>query len=136
MGGEKVKINDLQYLLKKLGEKAVPKTNREYLLAVSKYPGKEFKSAVGVSWSCNPKRDIRRWTPDPDPVKAAAGQGTRQEITGQVGNVIFAEGAPIILDWSKNSVDAVLLSRQAAIEAAGSFGALFTAAGMIARVGS
>lgn len=81
-GGETVKINDFQYLLKKLGEKAVPKTNREYLLALTKYGGRELRTAVNVSWSCNPKRDVRMWIPtDPqDPTK-----GERREVAGQKG---------------------------------------------------
>lgn len=80
-GGETVKINDFQYLLKKLGHKDVPRTNREYLLALQKYGGRRFRSAVSVSWSCNPNRDIRVWVPDPaDPSK-----GERKEIVGQKG---------------------------------------------------
>lgn len=82
-GGEKVKINDLQYLLKKLGEKVLPKTNREYLLALQKYGGRRFRSAVSVSWSCNPNRDIRMWIPDPaDPTGQ---KGERKEVAGQKG---------------------------------------------------
>lgn len=79
--GEKVWINDLLYLLKKLGHKVKPNNNREYLLAVSSYPGKQFRSAVNVSWSCNPKRNIRRWIPDP----TNPAEGNRQEIEGQMG---------------------------------------------------
>jgi hypothetical protein len=84
-GGETIKINDFQYLLKKLGEKTVPKTNREYLLALQKYAGRRFRSAINVSWSCNPNRDVRMWQPDPDPAKAGAGAGTRVEVAGQKG---------------------------------------------------
>lgn len=84
-GGEKVTINDFLYLLKKLGHKEVPKSNRDYLLALQKYAGRRFRSAVGVSWSCNPKRDVRMWVPNADPVKAQAGEGERKEIPGQKG---------------------------------------------------
>lgn len=85
MGGEQVKINDFLYLLKKLGEKSVPKTNKEYLLALSRHAGKVIRTAVSVSWNCNSKRNIYRWVPDPDPAKAAAGAGQAVEVPGQLG---------------------------------------------------
>lgn len=85
LGGETVKVIDFLYLLKKLGHKEVPKTNREYLLALQKSAGRRFRSAINVNWRCNPNRDVYMWVPNADPVKAQAGEGERREIPGQKG---------------------------------------------------
>jgi hypothetical protein len=44
-------------------------------------------------------------------------------------DVVFKENAQIVTDWSKNSATAMGLSRQEALEAAATFGNLFTAMG-------
>lgn len=45
-------------------------------------------------------------------------------------NVVFAESAQVILDWSKDSAKAMGISRQEALESAGTFGNLFRAMGI------
>jgi len=54
-----VVASDLDYLLRATGEKAKPKSNREYMAAVQKQAGKEFSADLRYSWRCSKDRDIR-----------------------------------------------------------------------------
>lgn len=54
--------SDLDYVLKALGEKQLPTSNRGYAEALQKYPGGEFDADNTYSWSCNANRD--RYGPD------------------------------------------------------------------------
>ena len=83
-GGVTVKVNDLLFLLKKVGYTGpVPKTNREYVEALSKQGGKTVKCETGMSWNCNEHRDVYmlQWKDANDEAKGT----TRVEVKGQKG---------------------------------------------------
>lgn len=57
-GGEVV-ASDADYLLRALGEKVKPKSNREYIQIFSRQGGKTFGADLRYSWKCSKDRDIR-----------------------------------------------------------------------------
>lgn len=62
-----IEVSDLDYLLKALGEKVRPQTNKQYIETIKKYAGKEFGADVSFSWRCSKDRNIRVADPqDPD----------------------------------------------------------------------
>src|SRR5215471_8764161 len=54
-----VVASDLDYLLRALGDKTKPRTNREYMQKVSTHGGKQFGADLRYSWRCSKDRDIR-----------------------------------------------------------------------------
>lgn len=55
-----VEASDMDYLLRDgLGEKAKPKTNKQYADTLMKHAGETFKADIERSWFCNPNRNIR-----------------------------------------------------------------------------
>ena len=54
-----VTASDMDYLLRALGEKTKPRSNREYMQVVSRNGGKEFGADLRYSWRCSTDRDIR-----------------------------------------------------------------------------
>src|SRR5262245_47408355 len=78
--------SDLDYLLRALGEKAKPKSNREYMQMVSKHGGKEFGADLRYSWRCSKDRDIR----------AKDAQGQVQVVEGKkgCGEAYYQEDVP------------------------------------------
>jgi len=62
--GRSVVASDMDYLLRALGEKGKPTSNRGYIQTLQKYAGKEFGGEIRYSWRCNKERDIRIKTPD------------------------------------------------------------------------
>lgn len=73
-GGEVV-ASDMDYLLRALGEKQKPKSNREYMQIVQRHGGKQFGGDIRYSWRCSKDRDIRARDP----------QGSVQVIEGKKG---------------------------------------------------
>ena len=57
--GKAVIASDLDYLLRALGEKAKPRSNKEYMQAIQRHGGREFSAAIRYSWKCSKDRDIR-----------------------------------------------------------------------------
>lgn len=57
-GKNKILASDMDYVLKALGFKGRPKTNIEYINALSSFAGKEFNAQVEYQWYCNPKKHI------------------------------------------------------------------------------
>lgn len=57
-GKDKIEVSDMDYLLKALGHKTRPKTNKEYAEALLQYAGKEFASKVEVSYRCRDDKNI------------------------------------------------------------------------------
>ena len=74
-GKEGVEASDLDYLLKVLGERIRPATNKAYGDALITYAGKEFGADITYSWSCNPEREI--YAPD--------AEGKLQKVDGVKG---------------------------------------------------
>jgi hypothetical protein len=70
-----VEASDLDYLLKALGEKTTPTSNRAYMETLAKYSGREFGGDVSYNWTCSPTRNVR--------AKDASGQSV--EIEGKRG---------------------------------------------------
>ena len=54
-----VTASDFDYLLRALGEKNKPKSNREYMQVLGRNGGKEFGADLRYSWRCSKDRDIR-----------------------------------------------------------------------------
>ena len=54
-----VTASDMDYLLRALGEKTKPRSNREYMQVVTRNGGKEFGADLRYSWRCSTDRDIR-----------------------------------------------------------------------------
>lgn len=54
-----VTASDMDYLLRALGEKQKPRSNREYIQVVQRHGGKEFGGDIRYSWRCSTDRDIR-----------------------------------------------------------------------------
>lgn len=73
-GGE-VTASDLDYLLRALGDKTKPKSNRGYMQAVMAHANKEFGGDLRYSWRCSKDRDIRARDP----------QGQIQVVEGKKG---------------------------------------------------
>lgn len=74
-GKSGVVASDLDYLLRALGVKEKPKSNRDYIQTLAQQGGKQFGAEVRFSWKCDTKRNIR--------VKDAA--GAIQEVEGKLG---------------------------------------------------
>ena len=70
-----VTASDMDYLLRALGEKTKPKSNREYMQVVQKHAGKQFGADLRYSWRCSTDRDIR----------ARDAQGQVQVVDGKKG---------------------------------------------------
>jgi hypothetical protein len=70
-----VTASDLDYLLRGLGDKVKPKTNREYMQKVTAHAGQQFSADLRYSWRCSKDRDIR----------AKDAQGQVQVIEGKKG---------------------------------------------------
>lgn len=73
--GSGVIASDADYLLRALGHKTKPPSNRGYIEALRSTGGKEFGADIRYSWRCDTKRDIR--------VRDA--QGAVQVVEGQKG---------------------------------------------------
>jgi len=84
-GGE-VTASDMDYLLRALGEKTKPKSNREYIQVVQRHAGKQFGGDLRYSWRCSKDRDIR----------ARDGAGAVQVIEGKkgCGEAYYQEDVP------------------------------------------
>lgn len=54
-----VTASDLDYLLRALGEKQKPKSNREYMQTLQRHGGQEFGADIRYRWFCSKERDIR-----------------------------------------------------------------------------
>ncbi|HEY6414999.1 MAG TPA: hypothetical protein VIX41_02135, partial [Acidimicrobiales bacterium] len=67
--------SDLDYLLRALGDRTKPKSNREYMQALQRHGGKEFGADLRYSWRCSRDRDIR----------ARDGAGQVQVVEGKKG---------------------------------------------------
>ena len=78
--------SDLDYLLRGLGERAKPKSNREYIQAVQRHAGQEFGADLRYSWRCSKERDIR----------ARDTQGQVQVVEGRkgCGEAYYQEDVP------------------------------------------
>jgi hypothetical protein len=57
--GKTVVASDLDYLLRALGDRAKPRSNRDYMLALQKHAGREFGADIRYSWRCSKDRDVR-----------------------------------------------------------------------------
>lgn len=57
-GGE-VTASDMDYLLRALGEKQKPKSNRGYMETLQRHAGQQFGADLRYSWRCSRDRDIR-----------------------------------------------------------------------------
>jgi hypothetical protein len=73
--GRAVIASDLDYLLRALGEKSKPRSNREYMQLMQRHAGKEFGADIRYRWNCSRDRDVR--------VRDA--QGQLQVIEGKKG---------------------------------------------------
>ena len=74
-GKSGVIASDMDYLLRALGVKQKPGSNRAYIDAVKTQQGKTFGADIRFSWKCSESRNIR--------VKDA--QGALQEVEGKKG---------------------------------------------------
>jgi len=54
-----VVASDFDYLLRALGQKTKPRSNREYMHMVMRQAGKEFGADLRYSWRCSKTREIR-----------------------------------------------------------------------------
>jgi len=84
-GGE-VLASDMDYLLRALGEKQKPKSNREYMQLVQRQGGKEFGADLRYSWRCSKDRDIR--------VRDSVGQVQVIEGKKGCGEAFYQEDVP------------------------------------------
>jgi hypothetical protein len=87
-----VTASDLDYLLRALGDKQKPKSNREYMQAVQKHTGKQFGADLRYSWRCSKDRDIR----------ARDANGQVQVVEGKkgCGEAYYQEDVPKNADGS------------------------------------
>src|SRR5262245_47158979 len=58
-GKDGVQASDLDYLLKALGDKSKPRSNREYVQAVQRHAGEEFSAKISYRWACSRDREKR-----------------------------------------------------------------------------
>lgn len=81
-----VVASDLDYLLRALGEKKKPQSNRECMQMVQKHAGQEFGGDLRYNWRCSKDRDVRAKTPD----------GRTEVITGKkgCGSAYYEEDVP------------------------------------------
>lgn len=70
-----VVVSDMDYLLKALGEKTRPTSNKGYIEKMKTFAGKEFGADITYSWVCSPDRDIY----------AMDAEGKTQKVEGQKG---------------------------------------------------
>jgi hypothetical protein len=87
-----VVASDLDYLLRALGSKTKPKSNREYMTVVQSNAGKQFGADLRYSWRCSKDRDIR----------ARDGAGQVQVVEGKpgCGESYYQEDVPKTADGS------------------------------------
>jgi hypothetical protein len=78
--------SDFDYLLRALGEKDKPQSNRGYIETLKRHGGKEFGADLRYSWRCSTDRDIR----------ARDQNGAVQPVEGQkgCGNAFYQEDVP------------------------------------------
>lgn len=57
-GKEKILVNDMQLLLRALGETKTPANNQGYAQALSKYAGQSFTGTIEWSWRCRDDKPI------------------------------------------------------------------------------
>ncbi len=72
--GSGVIASDLDYLLRALGEKAKPGSNRAYIETLKKHQGREFGADITYSWRCSKDRDIRVKNPQSGAPTVVEGQ--------------------------------------------------------------
>lgn len=90
-GGEVV-ASDMDYLLRALGEKQKPKSNREYIQIVQRHVNKQFGADLRYSWRCSKDRDIR--------ARDTAGQVQVVEGHKGCGEAYYQEDVPKSADGS------------------------------------
>lgn len=56
--GEQINVSDMDYLLRALQHNGRPRTNKEYVEALSSHAGEEFVADVEWNAYCNPKKDM------------------------------------------------------------------------------
>jgi hypothetical protein len=78
--------SDLDYLLRALGDKQKPGSNKGYMQKLSTHAGKQFGADLRYSWRCSKDRDIR----------ARDAQGQVQVVEGKkgCGEAYYAEDVP------------------------------------------
>lgn len=74
-GKEKIEVSDLDYLLKALGEKVRPTSNKGYIDLIVKHAGAEFGGDITYSFQCRADK----------PVRAMQDDGTVQVVESQMG---------------------------------------------------
>jgi hypothetical protein len=74
-GKEKILVNDMQLLLRALGETKTPASNAAYAQALSKYAGKTFTASIEWSWRCR----------DDKPIYVDDGAGGSQKVEDKMG---------------------------------------------------
>jgi len=94
-GKERIEVSDLDYLLKALGEKVRPTSNRGYIEALGKHGGGQFAADLNYNWTCSDSRNI--WVLEGEERKEVEGQkgcgwryyiGTKSpDTTKQIGYV-------------------------------------------------
>jgi len=87
-----VVASDWDYLLRALGVKAKPTTNKGYIEAVQVHAGKEFGADLRYSWRCGQDRDVR----------VRDKEGTMQVLEGTkgCGEAYRQEDVPKLADGS------------------------------------
>ena len=81
-----VVASDWDYLLRALGVKVKPATNRQYIEALKPHGGKDFGADLRYSWRCSTERDIR--------VRDAAGAVQVVENHKGCGEAFYQEDVP------------------------------------------
>lgn len=78
--------SDVDYVLRALGVKEKPASNRGYVVALQQQAKKQFGADLRFSWKCDPKRNIR----------VRDGAGAIQEVQGRpgCGASIYQEDLP------------------------------------------
>jgi hypothetical protein len=81
-----VTASDMDYLLRALGEKQKPKSNKEYMQTLQRHAGQQFSADLRYSWRCSKDRDIRARDP----------QGSVQVVEGRkgCGEAYYQEDVP------------------------------------------
>jgi hypothetical protein len=62
--GEEIEVSDGDYLLKALGVKERPTSNRQFIELMKQQSGKEFGADITYSWVCSDQRNIRVDNPE------------------------------------------------------------------------
>jgi len=81
-----VVASELDYLLRALGEKGKPKSNREYMTMIQKHAGREFGADIRYSWTCSKEREKR--------AKDQNGAFTKIEGSHGCGEKYYQEDVP------------------------------------------